>query len=496
MSKSRTPWPEIAFGGGSASSRISRAVARGELRRLGPALYTADLSSPPEQIVARHRWQIVAHYVPASVVTHRTAFQGTPSADGTVFLTGPVTKRLDLPGLKLRVTKGPGALPGDQPFMSGLTISSEPRLLLENLGIARARGGPRRTVTATEVEARLESILRSRGEFALNQIRDEARMLVPALRADHAMTRLDAMIGALLRSRPAATLATAEGRARASGLPFDPERVERFELLARSLGTLTPPIRADDSRSGPAFDNLAFFDAYFSNYIEGTEFQVDEARAIVFDGTIPLARPADAHDILGTWQLVGDPSWLDHSIMADQNAVGFLDRLRHAHAVLMAARPEAGPGHWKTRPNQAGATRFVEPELTEGTLIKGWETARTGRTALQRAVMLMFVVAEVHPFSDGNGRIARACMSAEFFSAHERRIIMPTVFRDDYLGGLRALSRHDNPAPFLLMLNEAQRFTAWVRWDSYDGAIEDLNRARAFEIPEPGIRLRIPRTAP
>jgi Fic family protein len=31
----------------------------------------------------------------------------------------------------------------------------------------------------------------------------------------------------------------------------------------------------------------------------------------------------------------------------------------------------------------------------------------------QRAVYVMFVVAEVHPFLDGNGRVARIAMNAE-----------------------------------------------------------------------------------
>ena len=35
---------------------------------------------------------------------------------------------------------------------------------------------------------------------------------------------------------------------------------------------------------GPA---LPFFEAYFSNFIEGTEFAVDEAAEIVFKGHIP-----------------------------------------------------------------------------------------------------------------------------------------------------------------------------------------------------------------
>ena len=43
------------------------------------------------------------------------------------------------------------------------------------------------------------------------------------------------------------------------------------------------------------FVNIAFFDTYFSNFIEGTKFQVGDAREIVFEGKIPAARPREAH---------------------------------------------------------------------------------------------------------------------------------------------------------------------------------------------------------
>jgi hypothetical protein len=495
MVKYRANWPEIVFGGGSESSRISRAVARGELRKIGPALYTSSATESPEDVVGRHLWEIVGHYVQDAVVTHRTAFEGRPSQDGAVFMTGPIGKRLDLPGLRLRVQKGLGPLPGDQPFVNGLVLASEPRMLLENLGLARERSGARRTVSRGEVELRLESILRSRGEAALNAIRDQARALIPALGAVREMAQLDAVIGALLRSRPAKNLRTQEGQARARGVPLDPERIERFDLLARTLPTVSSPLRADTVNDGPAFQSLSFFDAYFSNYIEGTEFEVEEARAIVFDGLIPAQRPADAHDVLGTYRLVGNAAWLNRAIVGDRSGSSFLERLSEAHATLMAGRAEAGPGQWKTKPNQAGGTRFVEPELVPGTLLKGWEMVRGLRTPFQRAAMVMFILTEVHPFTDGNGRVARAFMNAELVSARERRIIIPTVYRDDYLGGLRALSRQDHPMPLILMLDQAQRFTASVRWEDYALALADLTAASAMLLPEDGVRLRIPRTA-
>jgi Fic family protein len=44
----------------------------------------------------------------------------------------------------------------------------------------------------------------------------------------------------------------------------------------------------------------------------------------------------------------------------------------------------------------------------------------------------MFVVAEVHPFTDGNGRTARLAMNQFLTQAGLTRIIIPTVYRNDY----------------------------------------------------------------
>ena len=77
-----------------------------------------------------------------------------------------------------------------------------------------------------------------------------------------------------------------------------------FEALRAALAVRVHTDRADDIRSGDALNNIAFFDAYFSNCIEGTEFEVEEALDIVFRNQIPQSRSADAHDILGTWRVV------------------------------------------------------------------------------------------------------------------------------------------------------------------------------------------------
>ena len=65
-----------------------------------------------------------------------------------------------------------------------------------------------------------------------------------------------------------------------------------------------------------------------------------------------------------------------------------------------------GPGRWKHEPNQIGTYLFVDPELVEGTLRRGFELVPSVPAGFRRALFMMMVVTEVHPFTDGNGRAA------------------------------------------------------------------------------------------
>jgi Fic family protein len=57
-------------------------------------------------------------------------------------------------------------------------------------------------------------------------------------------------------------------------------------------------------------------------------------------------------------------------------------------------------------------------------------------TSENRAALAAFVVAEVHPFADGNGRTSRLALNLSLTAAGLTRIIIPTVFRDDYISAL------------------------------------------------------------
>lgn len=482
------PLPEVFVSSSATTKQVSRLVTGGKARKIGPRLYTSNLTDAPADIVFRNRWRVVELLVPNTVVGYRTAFEGHPAPDGSVYVVGPSRRTIGVPGLHIHVLRGPGPLEGDQPFLGSLYLASRPRALMESLTLTRERKYASRAVSRERIEEFLEGELRSGGEDRLNAIRDHAKRIAGALDTPEAARTLDGLVGTLLGTRRE-SLASPVTRARAAGLPYDPQRLALFSTLHAALLTWRGRTRADGPQAEHEFRNLAFFDAYFSNVIEGTEFKVEEAHAIVFDGKIPADRPADAHDVLATFRLVGSREWMRHGIRDVASADAYIARVQAAHAEIMAARPEVHPGEFKRVANQAGGTIFVEPDLVRGTLEQGLQLARSLDTAFARAAMVMFVVAEVHPFDDGNGRIARAFMNAELTSARERRVLVPTVFRNDYVTGLRTLSRSAYPDAFIAVLDHVQEYTARIDFTDYDQALAMLTQTNAFAVPETAIRV-------
>ena len=344
-----------------------------------------------------------------------------------------------------------------------------------------------------KIEERLDNLIRRSDEDAVNRLRDEIRALGPALDLESEAAALDALIGALLRTREA-ELSAPSAAARGQGRPHDPDRLELFQVLHAALRDHPPLSRIAPDRGPEGSATLAFFEAYFSNFIEGTEFAVDEAAGIVFQGAAPNERPADVHDILGTWRIVSDIREMGRT-PTDAGALEALLTARHAS--VMECRPERQPGSFRQTANRAGLTVSVAPDLVTGTLARGFDLYRSLETPFQRAVFIMFLVAEVHPFVDGNGRIARIMMNAELVAAGEERIIVPTVYLAHYLSALKALSQTRRAEPLVRMLDYAQRWTAAVDWRSLVKARRALEECDAFldsnvAVAE-GRRLRMPR---
>lgn len=295
--------------------------------------------------------------------------------------------------------------------------------------------------------------------------------------------QLDKVISALLSTHSSSILRSPVSRARLAGFPYDPARIDLFNHLYEYLAGNDHFVFHDRNQTESAYQNFAFFESYFSNFIEGTIFEVEEAKEIIRTATPIPTRDEDSYDILGTYQLVADRKEMGR---CPKTSDQLLEILRYRHSILLSARPSKTPGRFKDRNNRAGNTEFVDRALGAGTLKKGFEFYSLLRNAFSKAAYMMFLVTETHPFLDGNGRIARIMMNAELSSNGLSKIMIPTVYREDYMGALRVLTRQGNPAPYIGMLSRIYEFSATVHQDDMYQMQRYLAACNAFKEPEAG----------
>ncbi|MCD4710175.1 MAG: Fic family protein [Bacteroidales bacterium] len=472
---------------GSSDKKLNRQISRlhkkGVIRKIAPRLYTPNFEETAEEIIRRNLFGVLGLLYPGAMLSHRSAFEFEPTSAGHIFLTHSYTRKVSLPGITIRFLEGPGPVGGDRTFLGNLKVSQQARAFLENLQGSQRPGPESKTLSLPETEEKLEQIIRLHGEGEINRLRDDARVLAGILGMEKEFVRLETIIGALLSTRDAGVLTTSLGAARAIGSPYDPHRVLLFQGLFRELEATYYKLREEVNFSSGSFRNFAFFESYFSNYIEGTVFGVEEARRIVeTDKPLP-ARSEDSHDILGTYRLVSDRREMS---VIPRTADELIHLLKERHRLLLSARQHKQPGLFKEQNNKAGNTVFVDKELVSGTLARGFEIYNALNHPFKRAAFMLFLISEVHPFLDGNGRIARIMMNAELVAAGQAKIIVPTVFRDDYLGALRQLTRRSQSGPYLRMLERVYEFSLTIRGEKIDIMQQQLEHSNAFLEPTEG----------
>jgi hypothetical protein len=436
--------------------------------------------------------EVVAAARPGAVLADRSAvLGGRPTADNLLFIVHPNGGDLLLPGdVLVRSRPGAPALPSDMP-VGGLALSSPARAALETMVPSRSRGGKTsRTLSRVELETWLDHQVSRHGEAWAVKLRTQITEIAPALGLEAEAAKLDVLLGALLGTRTVKA-ATPALQARMRGAGFDASRVAQFDQLLAYLSSTAPPVPIP-ADGGPREHVLPFVEAYFSNFIEGTEFTFEEAAAIVYEGSEPSGRPEDAHDVLGTYEIASSDDMKRTPGSAD-DLIAIAER---RHQVIMAARLDKRPGAFKEQENRAGGTTFVAPRLVAGTLKAGFERYAQLDDPFARAAFMMFLISEVHPFDDGNGRVARLMTNAELVSAGQARIVIPNVYRNNYLMALKGLTHNGNAPSYVAMLSFAQRYTAQLDYSTLASAQRDLDRTNAFHDPTEadavGIRLVLP----
>lgn len=470
----------------TSANKLSADLKRGKLKRVYHGIYADDLQTANAEIVQKNWMNIIAYIVPGGILSFRSALDlcliPYENNKMVVFMTSTYNKTITLPGLVIKIHSGDNKHFTEQ-IHPDLLRTNEARTLLENLSATRRLRGIK-TVSTEELETRLAKILHNRGEYALNNLRDQARKISCPLNLLKEFEKLNAMISALLSThKEGAILTSTYAKAMMKKEPYDVGRVQLFTDLSIYLQKCDF-IQRNYTYEKTTFKSLSFFESYFSNYIEGTRFMLDEAEDIIFSGKTINNRHADSHDVLANFWICND--YIEVS-KAPDSPRDLINLLQSRHATLMHERPEVTPGSFKARDNRAGNTFFVRAQDVVGTLTQAFDIYKTLPDGVHKALFIHFVVSEVHPFNDGNGRMSRIMLNAELVKEQQYKIIIPNVYRDSYMGALRAVTRDSYFLAYCKMMDRAQAYTASIPWEDYAAARGKIEADRAEQEADEGL---------
>ena len=140
--------------------------------------------------------------------------------------------------------------------------------------------------------------------------------------------------------------------------------------------------------------------------------------------------------------------------------------MRHWHALAGREVPGFFPGHFKYTQNRTGtnpALKRVEPALASSTFRYFISDIYTDlEPGLIRAAIVWMTVCNLHPFSDGNGRVAMNWLNREL----EWAGLMPTLFSSELglkgeLGkAMKVVRTNDGDlSPVLTVISKAQNYS-------------------------------------
>ncbi len=209
-------------------------------------------------------------------------------------------------------------------------------------------------------------------------------------------------------------------------------------------------------------------DAYNSLSIEGYAVSVELIERVRSRGWNPDsdARDRDDKDALaarGYWQAFQSVKQDVSAVLAGAPAGELVGQTHHdwyrqlfQPFVAAGALPASALAGYRTIPVYLRGSRYVPPR---------WDAVRDAMPELfallasepepaVRAVLGHWLIGYIHPYPDGNGRIARFLMNVMLAAGGYPWTIVRVDDRERYLSALEALSVDDDPVPFATLLGE------------------------------------------
>ena len=247
--------------------------------------------------------------------------------------------------------------------------------------------------------------------------------------------------------------------------PYVSNTIEEIDRMKKELDELRP-LPADVV--GQIGQKLRLESNYHSNAIEGNSLTLGETRNLILHGLTARGKPMRDHlDIKGH----------DEAVKAIEGAVKRNEKLnevfiRNLHKVLLkepyeieAITPEGQPtkrlisiGDYKTQPNNVRTSTgeiyyFTPPDQVKPAMsdLIDWyrRNEKEGEHPIIIASALHYCFVRIHPFDDGNGRMARLLMNMILIKHGYTVSIIPIQERDQYINSLERADKNEDLIEFI-----------------------------------------------
>ena len=247
--------------------------------------------------------------------------------------------------------------------------------------------------------------------------------------------------------------------------PYVSNTIEEIDRMKKELDELRPLPADVVGRIG---QKLRLESNYHSNAIEGNSLTLGETRNLILHGLTARGKPMRDHlDIKGH----------DDAVKAIEGAVKRNEKvnevfIRNLHRVLLkepyetdAITPEGQPtkqlisiGDYKTQPNNVRTSTgeiyyFTPPDQVKPAMsdLIDWyrRNEKEGEHPIIIASAFHYCFVRIHPFDDGNGRMARLLMNMILIKHGYTVSIIPIQGRDQYINSLERADKNEDLIEFI-----------------------------------------------
>ncbi len=240
------------------------------------------------------------------------------------------------------------------------------------------------------------------------------------------------------------------------------EILEKVQKLKAELDSLRP---LDPEREARIWQQFRLEWNYHSNNIEGNSLTFGESKALILFGVTAQGKPLKDHfEITGHNEAI---NWVLDLVKGDAELTEvFIRELHtlilkepyHIGAITSDGKPtrrKIEVGKYKTQPNHVitstGETfYFATPEETPAKMqeLIDWYRSETDIDPLILATEFHYRFVRIHPFDDGNGRVARILMNFILMKHGYPPVIIRTEDMENYYRVL-TLADADQMEPFV-----------------------------------------------